>query len=180
VGEAVVDVINVDPTVLVTKSAAPSTLPEPGGTGTFTVTVTNPASAVEPIKLTSLTDSVFGSLNGEGTCDVTPAVELAPGAQYACSFTGPVNGNAGFVHVDEVTGTATDNENNKATDTDKAEISVSDVLPAIKIDKTAAVTAVHAGDDVTYTYEVRNLSGRAPAQRGRHRRQVQPGDADRR
>ena len=29
---------------------------------------------------------------------------------------------------------------------------ISDVLPSIKVDKTAGVTAVHSGDSVTYTY----------------------------
>src|SRR5207253_8331518 len=48
--KATVTVVDVKPAVLVAKSAAPSSLPEPGGTGTFTVTVTNPANAVESIK----------------------------------------------------------------------------------------------------------------------------------
>ncbi|HEV3362578.1 MAG TPA: LPXTG cell wall anchor domain-containing protein [Acidimicrobiia bacterium] len=152
---ATVTVIDVKPTVLVAKSAAPSTLREPGGTATFTVTVTNPANAVEPIKLTGLVDSVFGSLNGDGTCDVP--VDLAPGEQYTCSFTGPVAGNGGDTHTNEVTGTAQDNEENKATGKDTADVDISDVLPTIKIDKTAGASSVHAGDSVTYTYVVHNL-----------------------
>src|SRR5205085_6934894 len=87
---ATVTVVDVKPSVLVAKSAAPSSLPEPGGTGTFTVTVTNPANAVESIKLTNLVDSVYGNLNGKGSCDVP--VDLKPGEHYACSFTGPVTG----------------------------------------------------------------------------------------
>jgi hypothetical protein len=140
----------------VAKSAAPSTLPEPGGTATFTVTVTNPASAVEPIKLTGLVDSVFGSLNGDGDCDVPQ--DLAPGAQYTCTFTGPVAGNGGDTHTNEVTGTATDNEENTATGKDTADVKISDVLPTIKVDKTAGVSSVHSGDSVTYTYAVSNLA----------------------
>jgi hypothetical protein len=154
---AVVTVKDVLPTVVVSKAASPSTLPEPGGTGTFTVTVANPDNAVEPIKLTSLIDSVYGSLNGKGNCSVTPAVELAPGKTYTCTFTGPVAGNAGSVHADEVTGTAVDNENNKATGRDTAQITIADVAPAIKVDKAAGVSGVHAGDAVTYTYAVHDL-----------------------
>ena len=155
VARATVTVLDVQPTVLVAKSAAPSTLPEPGGTGTFTVTVTNPASAVEPIKLTGLIDSVFGSLNGDGTCDVPQ--DLAPGAQYTCTFSGPVAGNGGSTHTNEVTGTVTDNEGNKATGKDTADVKISDVLPTIKVDKTAGASTVHAGDEVTFTYVVHNV-----------------------
>src|SRR5205823_1227948 len=113
--------------------------------------------AVEPIKLGSLIDSVYGSVNGIGTCDVSPPVELAPGASYSCSFPGKVAGNANSVHVDEVTATAQDNEENTAKATDKAQVTLTDVLPAIKVDKTASEVTVHAGDSVTYTYAVRNL-----------------------
>ncbi|MCA1845885.1 MAG: DUF11 domain-containing protein, partial [Actinobacteria bacterium] len=152
---ATITVVDVKPAVLVAKSAAPSNLPEPGGTGTFTVTVTNPANAVESIKLTNLVDSVFGNLNGKGNCGVPQ--DLAPGTRYICSFEGPVTGNGGSTHTDEVTGTATDNEGNKAIDKDTADVKISDVLPAIKVDKTAGASAVHAGDEVTYTYAVHNL-----------------------
>ncbi len=153
--EATVTVVDVPPAVLVAKAATPSILPEPGGTATFTVTVTNPANAVESIKLTNLVDSVYGNLNGKGDCDVPQ--DLAPGAHYMCSFTGPVTGNGNSTHTDEVTATATDNETNTATDKATAEVRVSDVLPGIKIDKTAGASAVHAGDAVTYTYAVHNL-----------------------
>ena len=104
IARATVTVLDVEPTVIVAKSASPSTLPEPGGTATFTVTVTNPVDAVEPIKLTGLVDSVFGNLNGDGDCDVPQ--DLDPGEQYTCTFTGPVAGNGGDTHTNEVTGTA--------------------------------------------------------------------------
>ncbi len=156
VARATVTVIDVKPNVIVAKAASPSMLPEPGGTGTFTVTVTNPASAVEPIKLTGLVDSAFGNLNGEGNCDVPQ--DLAPGATYTCTFTGPVAGNGGETHTNEVTGTAQDNDENTVTGKDTADVKISDVLPTIKVDKTAGATSVHSGDSVTYTYAVSNLS----------------------
>lgn len=155
VARATVTVIDVKPSVIVAKAASPSTLPEPGGTATFTVTVTNPVSAVEPIKLTGLVDSVFGNLNGDGDCDVPQ--DLAPGATYTCTFTGPVAGNGGETHTNEVTGTAQDNDENTVTGKDTADVKIADVLPSIKVDKTAGVTSVHSGDSVTYTYAVANL-----------------------
>ena len=154
-GEALVEIKDVKPAVLVAKSAAPSTLPEPGGIASFTVTVTNPDTAVEPITVTSLVDSVFGNVNKKGTCDLPTTLD--PGEEYTCSFPGPIAGNAGFVHTDEVTGTASDNEENQVTGKDDATVTLSDVLPAIKLDKTAAASTVHVGDQVTYTYAVRDL-----------------------
>ena len=155
IASATVTVVDVIPTVLVAKAASPSLLPEPGGTATFTVTVTNPAGAVEPIKLTSLIDSVYGSLNGDGTCSVPQ--DIAPGDTYTCTFDGPVAGNGGDTHTNEVTGSAQDNDGNKVTGKDTANVEITDVLPSIKVDKTAAASSVHSGDSVTYTYVVHNL-----------------------
>lgn len=152
---ATVTVLDVEPTVIVAKAASPPTLPEPGGTATFTVVVTNPPSAVEPIQLTDLEDSVYGDLNGEGTCALPQ--DLAPGATYTCSFEGKVAGNGGDTHTNEVTGTAIDNEENTATDSDTADVTIADVLPSIRVNKTAGVSTVHSGDSVTFTYAVHNL-----------------------
>ncbi len=155
--DATVTITDVLPLVVTAKSANPGSLPEPGGTATFTVSVTNPASAIEPIWLASLVDSVYGDLDGVGTCDVSPPVELAPGASYTCSFAGAVAGDAGSVHTDVVTATAWDNEENSVTAHDDASVTITDVLPAIQVVKSASPTLVHAGDSVTYTYLVTNL-----------------------
>jgi hypothetical protein len=152
---ATVTVLDVEPTVIVAKAATPPTLPEPGGTATFTVTVTNPVSAVEPIKLTGLVDSVYGNLNGEGNCDVPQ--DLAIGATYTCTFEGKVAGNGGDTHTNEVTGTAIDNDENTVIGTDKADVAIADVLPSIRVNKTAGTNTVHSGDSVTFTYAVHNL-----------------------
>ena len=78
--------------ILVTKTADPTSLPEPGGSASFSVTVKN-TSAVDSVTITSLTDDVYGDLDGKGTCDVPQTI--AAGATYSCSFTGAVSGNAG-------------------------------------------------------------------------------------
>lgn len=155
-GTASVTVTDVKPTVAVDKAAAPTTVPEPGGQVTFTVTVTNPENAVEAIFLDALVDDIYGNLDGVGSCDVTPAVKLPPTARYTCSFTKTVSGDAGTVHTDVVTGTAHDNEDNDVSDTGTASVRVTDVLPAIAIDKTADATVVLIGQSVTYIYRVTN------------------------
>ena len=75
------------------------TLPEPGGLVTFTVAVTN--LSPEPVELTTLTDSVYGNLNGKGTCVVPQSIPVS--GLYQCQFTATVTGNAGEVHRNVVT-----------------------------------------------------------------------------
>ena len=64
--DAIVTITDVLPTVSVSKVADPVSVPEPGGTVKFTVVVTNPGA--EPIDVVSLTDSIYQSLAGKGTC----------------------------------------------------------------------------------------------------------------
>lgn len=154
--DAVVTVTDVQPAVVVEKSGTPSTVSEPGGDVTFSVTVTNPAGAVEPIWLSELSDDVYGDLDGRGDCDVTPAVRIAPGGRYQCSFVERVSGEAGTVHVNTVTGTARDDDGNAVSDSDRATVRVADVAPAITVAKSASAATVHVGDAVTYTYIVGN------------------------
>ena len=61
-------ITDVPPTINVVKDATPLTPPAPGGTFTFNVVVTN--TSFEPVTITSLTDDVYGNLNGRGTCAI--------------------------------------------------------------------------------------------------------------
>jgi hypothetical protein len=83
----------------VTVTASPTSLPAPGGNFTFTVNVAKiPASGsfVDDNSVLTLTDSVYGNLNGKGTC-VTPSP-----LPYSCSFTGAFNGAAGAIQTNTV------------------------------------------------------------------------------
>jgi len=86
----------------VTKSASPRLLSAPGGPVEFTVTVTN--SGAEPLEITSLTDSIYGDLDGRGTCSI--GAILAAGNSYGCAFTESVTGPAPTLHLDTVTAEA--------------------------------------------------------------------------
>lgn len=66
---------------------------EPGGVITFTLTVTN-SSAVDAVTLTSLTDSVLGNLNGQGSCAL-PGAALPSGGVYTCAYSDTITGAAG-------------------------------------------------------------------------------------
>jgi hypothetical protein len=91
-------------TVFVTPT--PASLPAPGGNVVYTVNV-NSSSATQDFcfdcpggSLESLSDSVYGDLNGKGTCSVSPT-NTKP-FPYACTFTAPVTGAAGTVVADAV------------------------------------------------------------------------------
>ena len=142
------------PVIRATKTATPSTVPEPGGDVTFSVTVSNPGDVA--VTLTTLVDSVHGDLAGKGTCAV--AQPVPPGGSYACSFSVFVGGNAGRIETDIVTASASTSDGRLATASDDATVTVTNVLPAIALTKTASVTELPApGGDVTYWVTIRNL-----------------------
>ena len=148
--DATVSLTNVNPTVQVDKSASPTTA-SVGDTVTFSVSITN--TSVEPVTLTTLTDDKFGNLNGQGTC--ATGGTIAAGAVYSCTFTAPMpSGLPGGVHTDIVTGTVRDNENNTATDTGTATVTVQP--GAIQIDKVADAASVPAGSPIGFTVKVTN------------------------
>jgi len=142
------------PVISVTKTATPTTIPEPGGDVSFAVSVTNPGNVA--VSLTSLVDNVQGDLNGTGTCAVPQS--LAPGATYACSFTAFVGGKSGKVETDVVTAKAATSEGRQASASDDATVTITDIVPAIAVTKTASVTRlVEPGGNVTFTVTIQNL-----------------------
>ncbi|MCA1684071.1 MAG: hypothetical protein LC708_02960, partial [Actinobacteria bacterium] len=100
--DAVVAITSVAPSITVVKTVTPGSLPEPGGTFTFSVTVNNTSTQV--LTLTSLVDDIYGDLNGKGTCSVPQT--LAVGGSYTCTFPGDFTGRAGDSQTDTVTGKA--------------------------------------------------------------------------
>ncbi|MCB0996004.1 MAG: hypothetical protein KDB21_12985, partial [Acidimicrobiales bacterium] len=155
--DAVVTVDDVLPALSVDKTASPVALPEPGGTVTFTVVVTNDSVGTDPVELTSLVDDVHGDLDGQGTCSLPRT--LAPGENYTCQFTADVTGNAGDTETDVVTATATDDEDNSVEVSDDATVTIADAAAALVVVKDAFPNTVpEPGGEVTFTVSVQNLS----------------------
>ncbi|MFY9588148.1 MAG: hypothetical protein WAT66_11895, partial [Actinomycetota bacterium] len=129
---ATVTLTDVLPTIDVQKTATPSQIVQPGGTISYSVVVTN--NSVEPVTLSSLTDDKFGNLDKDdvgnhswltSTCDTGGTIGTTNATKtYSCSFTASVTGPAGTVHTNIVTAQARDDENNTATDTDDATVSI--------------------------------------------------------
>jgi hypothetical protein len=145
------------PTITVDKSASPSSLPEPGGTFTFSAQITNTSS--QPVTITTLTDNIYGNIATQGTCTTAIGTVLAGGGTYTCSFSGNFTGNAHAAQTDIVTATAIDDGGNPATDSDDAVVTITDVPPSVSVDKTAnPVTRLEPGGSFTFTVVVSNTS----------------------
>ena len=107
----------------------------------------------EEVTLTSLTDSVFLDLNGQGTCSVPQTI--AGGGSYSCTFTKTLTGDDLLDHVNTATGVAADDDGNTDTASDDATVTFTDVLPDITLIKDANPTSVpETGGDVTFTVTV--------------------------
>lgn len=154
--DATVVITDLPSSIMVDKFPSVPTVNEPGGNVTFIVTVTN-TSEVDTVTIESLVDSVFGDLDGVGTCAV-PQV-LDPGEIYQCSFTEFIAGDAGFVHENLVTASGVDDDGAAVEDDDDATVTVVDVLPTVEVVKDAGVDTLNEpGGDVTYTVTVTNTS----------------------
>ncbi|MGD8873768.1 MAG: hypothetical protein PVH38_01360 [Gammaproteobacteria bacterium] len=151
--------------LLVTKTANPATLDEPGGPATFTVAITNIGiDPNNPVTLYALTDDIHGDLNGRGDCSVPqtiPADDANPGGvdTYTCSFTANVSGNAGDAETDTVTAMSTDARGNQVSGSDTATVTILDVQPGITVNKTANPAEIlEPGGQVSFTVTVNNNS----------------------
>jgi hypothetical protein len=137
----------------VRKTGSVASLPETGGSVTFTVVVTN--NAVENFILNSLVDDKFGNLNGVGTCVVPQTIAAA--GQYTCNFTKSLASDSLVSHTNTVTASGQDPEGNQASKSDSETITFTDVLPDISITKVANPTAARwTGDYIDYTFRITN------------------------
>ncbi|WP_163835361.1 DUF7507 domain-containing protein [Spartinivicinus ruber] len=158
--------------LLVSKTASPTQLQEPGGNVTFTVSVTN--VGVDPnnaVTLNTLTDDIYGNITQAGqnniistTCSVPqniPVDDRNPGGidTYTCQFTVALSGNANDTETNTVTAEGVDDNNYTLTGSDTATVTIGDVLPEISVVKTASPTEViEPGGNVTFTVQINNIS----------------------
>jgi hypothetical protein len=156
--DAQVGFSDVAPTLDVTKTADVSTVPETGGSVTYTVTVTN--TSAESVTLTALSDDKFGALNGQGTC--ATGGSIAAGGSSSCTFTKSVSGNVGTTHTNVVSATVQDNDGTSATDTDDASVGFSNVAPTVTVEKTPTPASLpETGGSVSYAVSVTNHAAEA-------------------
>jgi uncharacterized repeat protein (TIGR01451 family)/LPXTG-motif cell wall-anchored protein len=162
---AVVDVVDVASSLVVTKTPSVDSLPEPGGDVTYAVTIEN-TSPADPVVITTITDAVGGGapFAVAGTCDDLVGTTLEPGASASCTFTLPVAGDADDAIVDTVTVTGTDDEQQPVSGSDSAVVDITDVAPSGTVTKTTSTPTVpEPGGSVTFTASVTNTSVAEPA-----------------
>ena len=122
----------------VQKSANPTTVKEPGGPVTFSVTITNTSVDVD-VAIQNVVDDKFGDLDddgGNGCFDVP--INLAPGEKVNCTFSKTITGVGGTSHVNTVTASGTDENGNKVSDSDDARVDITERLIDLVVVKEAS------------------------------------------
>lgn len=152
-----------DAELIVTKTANPIQIPEPGGTVSFTVEIEN-AAAFESVVISSIIDVPYGNIgtNAPGfdpnTCPDLIGDTLAPGGKASCSFSVALEGDAGDRLVDTVTVTARQpSTGNDIEGSDDAAVDVTDVFADPTVSKDAKSTA-NCQVDASYEVVVSNNS----------------------
>jgi hypothetical protein len=164
-GTLAIDIFSADTTIEVTKTALTSSVPETGGTASYSVTVNNKSAVA--VTLRSLVDDKYGDLftiQGS-TCvaDGDPATcekdgVIAANGSCSCTFPGLVPpGDTGGTFKDEVEACADNNTNpTLKCAKDDAEVPYTDVPQPPTLTK--AVSGTQCTIDVTYNVSVTNTS----------------------
>jgi hypothetical protein len=143
------------PLIKVSKEVNVSSVGEGSRDIDYTIIVDN--ISVETATLVSLSDDLFGNLEGQGTC--TSGVSIASGNNYSCSFTQTITGNAGENHSSTIVAAVQDNSGNGTSDSDIAVVVFTDVLPSLTISSVPDRSEVDpTGQSVLFTVQVNNLS----------------------
>ena len=146
--------VDVLPEITVTKDASVTSVPETGGSVTFTYTVTNTGTV--DVAITSLADDQFGVLAGDADCQVgTP---LAPNESCNFDFITTLSGTVGVSHVNVFTANAEDDAGNPASDEDNATVDFTPVPSGLDKSLTDSNSTYTTGPQVAIgellTYQV--------------------------
>ena len=107
---AIVTFADVLPAIVVTKTADPASLPEPGGAVTYAVSIEN--TSVESVTITNLSDDKFGNLLGPDlnltggatatSCNDSLPIVIGATDTFSCSIDAALIGDAGDTHDNTV------------------------------------------------------------------------------
>jgi IgGFc binding protein len=138
----------------VTSTPSAVSVPEPGGTLSFTVEIANESPA--PATLSTLVDDRHGDLDGQGNC-LLPQI-IAAGSSYVCSYLATVTGNAAQIIANTTTASGVQLDAPLIASA-AGSVSISDVPPGATLLKTAAPMLVDVpGGMVTFTARIDNGS----------------------
>ena len=131
---ATVVINNVVSMIQLVKVADPVSVDEPGGNVTFSFSIHN-SSVVDTVTINSLTDSIYGDLNGQGDCSV-PQI-LLPDASYVCTVMIYVAGDAASSETNIATASGIDDDGEPLSASDDATVNFNNVPPAASLTKSA-------------------------------------------
>ena len=143
--DAVVELLPVPPVISTTKTPNKTEIVAPAEEVTFTITITN-ESTFEPVTIDGLTDSVYGDLNGQGSCLSDGSVTLQPGQTYTCRFTAEVTGSGGDTHRNTITVTASDDDPEPVVVAASAPAEIEVLAAPVDLRETNMLPASDAGD----------------------------------
>ncbi|MFT3892850.1 MAG: hypothetical protein QM730_14555 [Anaerolineales bacterium] len=157
-----VAVTDVSPVVVVTKLAYPTAVPETGANVTFTFVVKN--MSVEPVTITSFSDSEFGALVGNDGCQVGTVLPVDGSCTIIEIHFIKGDYEGGIPHNNVFTAHAEDNEKNDISASDDATVNFTDVLADIAIVKVTVYGStsgdgmyILTGEAIKWRYTVTNL-----------------------
>ena len=148
------------PVVEIDKTVDVSSLPEPGGDFTFTLTISN--AGVEPFTITSLTDT---NLTEPYPAEVAALIgqTIDPGGELSASYT--ITHTEAGVYDNVAVVEVVDNEQSTDTDTDDESVRVEPFLPFTEPDLTITKSVDKAtadpGELLTYTLTYWNMGDAA-------------------
>lgn len=159
-----VDIFVETASVKVTKSAAPTSVPEAGATVTYTVLIENKSSQAT-YTIDSIIDDVYGNLGTDtppqtnNTCPSLIGTTIAAGGSTSCTFDAFVQGDSGGSVTDTAEVCGHDNFGHTGLcGHDDATVDITDSFTAPTLTKTAQ-SAANCQLDVTYQVVVSNNSG---------------------
>jgi len=150
------DITDIPSSILVTKRANQTTIAEPGGNITYTVTVKN-TSAVDDVTINDVVDTIYGDISS--SCLPTLPATLIPSATITCLFVGALSGDVGTVHTNEVTARGIDDDGATVRDSDQESVEITDVPSLLEVSQVAEPANLpEPGGPVTITTIIRNIS----------------------
>ncbi len=152
--------VDVLPTIELSQSLAPASLPEPGGPVIVSLTITNLGE--DPVDLTSLTTVPYGDVTNPSNAAITATScttgSIVGSAAYTCSFTVNSAAQPGQYNV-VTTAVVQDSNANETQETATSTITVANVPSSIAVAVSANPTSVVApGGSVTFLVEITNTS----------------------
>lgn len=142
--------VDVIPSVTLTKSVSPAFLPEPGGQFTYQLSLRNQSS--EPVRITNLEDSYALS----ASCQNLVTTEIAVGQTVSCTY--PVTHTEPGEYTNTATVTVVDDEGNPVAISANASASVVGQPASIELSYDSPQTVPSSGTIAKFTVQVRNTS----------------------